>query len=75
MKKRYDFSKGKRGAVLPSAPHKTRITIRLDADVIAWFRDQVNRAGGGGVIKASSTRLCADISSTTRCCLKIPCGA
>ena len=47
MKKRYDFSKGKRGAVLPSAPHKTRITIRLDADVIAWFRDQVNRAGGG----------------------------
>jgi len=47
MKKRYDFSKGKRGAVLPPAPHKARITIRLDADVLAWFRDQVNRAGGG----------------------------
>ncbi|OGI46439.1 MAG: CopG family transcriptional regulator [Candidatus Muproteobacteria bacterium RBG_16_65_34] len=47
MKKRYDFSRGKRGPVMPPAPNKTRITIRLDTDVIAWFRDQVNRAGGG----------------------------
>lgn len=47
MKKRYDFSKGKRGPVVPPATNKTRITIRLDPDVIAWFRDQVNRAGGG----------------------------
>jgi uncharacterized protein (DUF4415 family) len=47
MKKRYDFSKGKRGPVVPPAPGKTHITIRLDADLIAWFRDQVNRAGGG----------------------------
>jgi uncharacterized protein (DUF4415 family) len=47
MKKRYDFSKGKRGAVLPTAPLKTRITIRLDADIIDWYREQVNRAGGG----------------------------
>ncbi len=47
MKEHYDFSQGKRGAVLPSAPHKTRITIRLDADVIDWFRNQVNQAGGG----------------------------
>lgn len=27
--------------------YKTRITIRPDTDVIAWFRDQANRAGGG----------------------------
>ena len=47
MKKRHDFSKGKRGAVLPPAPLKIRITIRLDADNIDWFRDQENRAGGG----------------------------
>ena len=33
--------------MLPPAPHKARITIRLDADVLVWFRDQVNRAGGG----------------------------
>jgi hypothetical protein len=29
MRKEYDFSKGKRGAVIPS-PGKTRITIMLD---------------------------------------------
>ncbi len=47
MKKRYDFSKGRRGPVIPPTPNKTRITIRLDTDTLAWFRDQVNRAGGG----------------------------
>lgn len=26
---------------------KTRITIRLDDDLLEWFRDQVDRAGGG----------------------------
>jgi uncharacterized protein (DUF4415 family) len=26
---------------------KTRITIRLDDDVLAWFKDQVDQAGGG----------------------------
>ena len=26
---------------------KTRITIRLDEEILAWFRSQVNRAGGG----------------------------
>ena len=43
----YDFSKGKRGAVLPSPPGKERITIRLDADILEHFRDAVDRAGGG----------------------------
>ncbi len=43
----YDFSKGKRGAVLPVPTGKTRITIRIDDDVLGWFRRQVNRAGGG----------------------------
>ena len=47
MKKRYDFSKGRRGPVIPPTPNKTRMTIRLDIDTLAWFRDQVNRAGGG----------------------------
>jgi uncharacterized protein (DUF4415 family) len=46
MKKQYDFRKGKRGAVLPAAG-KTRITIRIDNDVLTWFRDQVRAAGGG----------------------------
>lgn len=47
MKKRYDFSRGKRGPVVPLGPNKTRITIRLDNDIVTWFRDRVNRAGGG----------------------------
>lgn len=47
MKKHYDFSKGKRGAVLPTPPGKTRITIRIDDDVLDWFREQVHAAGGG----------------------------
>jgi uncharacterized protein (DUF4415 family) len=26
---------------------KTRVTIRLDSDVLDWFRDEVDKAGGG----------------------------
>lgn len=37
----------KRGADLYVPPGKTRITIRLDDDIIAWFHKQVNDAGGG----------------------------
>lgn len=47
MKKEYDFSKGKRGPILPIPPGKTRITIRIDDEILDWFRDQVNAAGGG----------------------------
>jgi uncharacterized protein (DUF4415 family) len=43
----YDFSKGKRGPVLPVPPRKERITIRLDTDILDYFRDLVERAGGG----------------------------
>lgn len=47
MKGEYDFSSGKRGAILSVPKGKTRITIRLDDDVLHWFRQQVHRAGGG----------------------------
>ena len=47
MKKEYDFSKGRRGAVLRMPPEKTRVTIRLDDDILDWFRQQVDDAGGG----------------------------
>ena len=47
MKKNYDFSKGKRGAVVSVPTGKTRITIRLDDDLLDWFHDQVDKAGGG----------------------------
>ncbi|MGH9890870.1 MAG: BrnA antitoxin family protein [bacterium] len=47
MKREYDFSKGKRGPVVPVPKGKTRITIRLDDHVLDWFRAQVHAAGGG----------------------------
>lgn len=46
MKKEYDFSKGKRGAVIRSKG-KTRITIHLDNDVIDAFRGMAETAGRG----------------------------
>ncbi|HYB92485.1 MAG TPA: BrnA antitoxin family protein [Candidatus Binataceae bacterium] len=47
MKRQYDFSKAQRGPAVPPTPGKTRITIRLDNDVIEHFQDIVDRAGGG----------------------------
>ena len=47
MKKEYNFSKGKRGAVRPAPKGKTRITIRIDDDILDWFRGEVDAAGGG----------------------------
>ncbi len=47
MEAEYDFSQGKRGAIDPTPPGKTRITIRLDDEVLAWFREQAHSAGGG----------------------------
>ena len=47
MKEKYDFSKGKRGSVLPASGKKVRITIRLDRDIVDWFRSKVEEQGGG----------------------------
>jgi uncharacterized protein (DUF4415 family) len=47
MRSEYDFSQGRRGAVVRVPPEKTRVTIRLDNDVLDWFRQQVDDAGGG----------------------------
>jgi uncharacterized protein (DUF4415 family) len=47
MKKEYDFSKGKRGSVIKTPEGKIRITIRIDEDILNWFREQVHAAGGG----------------------------
>jgi uncharacterized protein (DUF4415 family) len=47
-KRRYiDFSGAKRGPVIPPDPGKTKISIRLDNAVLDYFRDIVNKAGGG----------------------------
>jgi uncharacterized protein (DUF4415 family) len=47
MRKVYDFSKAKRGPVVKVPAGKTRITIRLDDDLIEWFKAEVDEAGGG----------------------------
>jgi len=47
MRDECDFSKARRGATLPVATGKTRITIRIDDDILDWFRQQVHEAGGG----------------------------
>jgi len=47
MRKEYDFSRANRGPLVPVSTGRTRITIRLDDDLIHWFKDQVHAAGGG----------------------------
>jgi len=47
MKTQYSFKDGKRGSVVEVPPGKTRITIRLDNDILEWFRQRAHSAGGG----------------------------
>ena len=46
MRKEYEFSPAKRGAVI-SSPGKTRIRIMLDDDVIEFFRARAEADGTG----------------------------
>ena len=46
MKKGYDFSKGKRGAVIPQTG-KIRITIYLDDAIVERFKAQSEKTGQG----------------------------
>ena len=47
MRKEYDFSNARRGPAVSVPGGKTRVTIRLDDDVIAWFKGMAHEAGGG----------------------------
>ena len=47
MEDEYDFSNAKRGAYSERKNIKERITIRLDADILQWFRKTVHEQGGG----------------------------
>ena len=49
MKSSYDFSRGKRGRIRKPAPEprgKTRITIRLDDDIVEYFLKAADSSGG-----------------------------
>jgi uncharacterized protein (DUF4415 family) len=43
----YDFENAPQGAVVKIPKNKMRITIRLDTDILKWFRQRVHEAGGG----------------------------
>lgn len=67
MRKNYDFSNAKKAEDVPALARlqkanegKERITIRLDAEVLAWFRDQVK--GGGNYQSLINDALRAHIS-------------
>lgn len=57
MKKEYDFGQAERGPVVPVPKGKTRIAIRLDEDVVEWFKRQVHAAGGGNYQTLINTAL------------------
>lgn len=49
MKRQYDFSKGNRGRITPPEPEprgKTRITIRIDDDLMDHFLKEAEKSGG-----------------------------
>jgi uncharacterized protein (DUF4415 family) len=64
MKANYDFSKARRGAVLPVDGNKVRITIRLDRAIIDWFKAKVEAQGGGNYQTMLNDALLAFIGNT-----------
>ena len=64
MEKEYDFSKGRRGPVIKPARGKTRITIRIDDDILREFKDRVEQAGGGSYQSLINDALRAYLSTT-----------
>lgn len=46
-KEEFNFENATQGPVVKPSSNKTRITIRIDTDILNWFREQVNKQGGG----------------------------
>ena len=66
MEPEYDFSKGKRGAIEPVVKGKTRITIRLDDEILEWFRAGANHKGGDNYQTSINEALRQHISQQTQ---------
>jgi uncharacterized protein (DUF4415 family) len=45
--KEFDFTKAKRGAIRKSPKSSTLTTLRIDNDILDWFRQRVHQQGGG----------------------------
>ncbi len=65
MKREYDFSRAKRGQVVKTPPGKTRITIRLDNSVLAWFRQQAHASGGASYQNLINKVLATHVASAS----------
>ncbi|MFW7381784.1 MAG: BrnA antitoxin family protein [Oligoflexus sp.] len=46
LEEEFDFSRGIRGAIVTSSGIKLPVTIRLDGDVIDFFKDLAEKTGG-----------------------------
>ena len=46
-KEEFNFKNATQGPIVKPSSNKTRITIRIDTDILNWFREQVNKQGGG----------------------------
>jgi len=52
--------------MLPVPPCDERITIRLDKNILEYFYDEVDRAGGGNYQTLINSALCSFIESKRR---------
>lgn len=74
MKAEYDFSNGKRGALIP-AKGKKRITIYIDDAVLNEFRSRAERIGtGSGYQTMMNEALRAFLEKTTKAKHRKPAG-
>jgi len=44
-REKYNFDNAKQSSIVKSLSGKTRITIRIDTDILNWFREQVHKIG------------------------------
>jgi hypothetical protein len=57
MKLKYDFSKARRGPLVPKDPSKTLVTIRLDNAALGYLAEMIDRSGGGSMENVVNTVL------------------
>jgi hypothetical protein len=57
MKHKYDFSKARRGPLVPKDPTKTPVTLRLDKTALDYLAEMIDRSGGGSLENVINTVL------------------